>query len=377
MNLNSKIYVAGHLGMVGSAIVRQLRAEGFHNLLLKSSKEVDLTNQEMTHDLIRKEKPEYIFVAAAKVGGILANNTYRAQFIYENLMIQNNLIHAAKLNNTKKLLFLGSSCIYPKEAPQPIREEALLTGLLEYTNEPYAIAKIAGIKMCESYYHQYGCDFISVMPTNLYGENDNYDLETSHVLPAMIRKMHLGKLLFNDDWAGIYKDLKAHPMETLNDQMSQEEIKIQLSRYGLESDKITLWGTGQVYREFLHVDDMARGVIHIMKHVSADQLYKEKKISHINIGTGIDLTIKELAELIQQITDYKGEIVWDHSKPDGTYKKQLDITRLKEFDFLLPSPWKKEFAVFINNILRINFYTVCRSIFESETRSLPHRQWSH
>ncbi|HHT52069.1 MAG: GDP-L-fucose synthase [Bacteroidales bacterium] len=333
MNLNSKIYVAGHLGLVGSAIVRQLRAEGYHNLLLKSSKEVDLTNQELTHELIRKEKPDYIFVAAAKVGGILANNTYRAQFIYENLMIQNNLIHAAKLNNTKKLLFLGSSCIYPKDAPQPIREEALLTGVLEYTNEPYAIAKIAGIKMCESYYHQYGSNFISVMPTNLYGENDNYDLETSHVLPAMIRKMHLGKLLFNDDWAGIYKDLKARPMETLNDQMSKEEIKTQLNRFGLESDKITLWGTGQVYREFLHVDDMARGVIHIMKHVSADQLYKEKKISHINIGTGIDLTIKQLAELIQQITDYKGKIVWDHSKPDGTYKKQLDITRLKEFDF--------------------------------------------
>lgn len=282
MEKNSKIYVAGHRGMVGSAIVRRLQKGGFENLLLRTSKELDLRNQQETEDFFAAEKPDYVFLAAAKVGGILANNTYRAEFIYNNLMIQNNVIHHAWKNKVKKLMFLGSSCIYPKLAPQPLKEDYLLTGLLEPTNEPYAIAKIAGIKMCDAYRAEYGCDFISVMPTNLYGPNDNYDLKNSHVLPALIRKFHEAKV-------------------------NQEP-------------EVVVWGTGTPLREFLHVDELADACLFLMDH------YDEPGL--INIGTGKDLTIADLAGLVKEITGYSGKIVFDDSKPDGTPRKLLDVSKL-------------------------------------------------
>ena len=333
MKKDSKIYVAGNTGMVGSAIVRNLRNKGFTNFVFSPWPEYDLTDQAQTQAFFSKEKPEYVIDAAAKVGGIVANNRYRAQFIYENLMIQNNIIHSAYKSGVRKLLFLGSSCIYPKNAPQPLKEEYLLTGLLEYTNEPYAIAKIAGIKMCESYYKQYGCDFISVMPTNLYGPNDNYDLEKSHVLPALIRKFHLGSCLENENMEEIKYDLIKRPIEDIDGNCSEEEILNILDKYGVKYlnnklTSITLWGTGEVYREFLHVDDMADACVHIMENLDVDTLYNKLEQTHINIGSGKDLTIKELAGIIQSITNYTGEIFWDTSKPDGTPKKQLDVTML-------------------------------------------------
>jgi len=278
----AKIYVAGHRGMVGSAIVRKLQDLGYTNLVLKTSSELDLRDQVKVADFFAKEKPEYVFLAAAKVGGIVANNTYRADFLYENLAIQNNIIHASFVNKVKKLQFLGSSCIYPKLAPQPLKESYLLSGYLEETNEPYAIAKIAGIKMCEAYRAQYGCDFISVMPTNLYGPNDNYDLENSHVLPAMIRKFHEAK------------------------------------ERGDAS--MTLWGTGSPMREFLHADDLAEACVYLMESYSDSEL--------VNIGTGIDVTIKELAETVKQIVGFEGEINWDTSRPDGTPRKLMDVSKL-------------------------------------------------
>jgi GDP-L-fucose synthase len=282
MESNSKIYIAGHRGMVGSAIFRALEARGFRNIITRTSSELDLRNQAAVEKFFAEEKPDYVFLAAAKVGGIHANNVYRADFIYENMMIQNNVIHQSYVNGVKKLLFLGSSCIYPKMAPQPLKEEYLLTGLLEYTNEPYAIAKIAGIKMCESYRIQYGCDFISVMPTNLYGPNDNYDLNNSHVLPALLRKFHEAK------------------------QAGREEVVV--------------WGSGSPKREFLHADDLADACLYLMDNYSDAGL--------INIGTGEDLSIKELAEMIAKITDFKGKIVWDSSKPDGTPRKLMDVGKL-------------------------------------------------
>lgn len=282
MELSAKIYVAGHNGMVGSAIVRKLRTEGYQNILVRTSKELDLRNQEATLDFMQQEKPDYVFLAAAKVGGIVANNTYRADFIYENLQIQNNIIHGAYLVGVKKLMFLGSSCIYPKLAPQPLREDYLLTGVLEPTNEPYAIAKIAGIKMCEAYKDQYGCNFISVMPTNLYGPNDNYDLNNSHVLPAMIRKFH--------------------------------EAKIE------NKPSVELWGSGTPMREFLHADDLANACMYLMQHYNESEL--------VNIGTGVDVTIKELAETIQAAVGFEGEIVWNTDKPDGTPRKLMDVSKL-------------------------------------------------
>lgn len=284
MEKDSKIYVAGHRGLVGSAIVRALQKQGFKNLVLKTRDELDLTNQQAVEDFFAKEKPKFVFLAAAKVGGIMANKTYPADFIYENLVIQNNIIHAAYKNSVKKLLFLGSSCIYPRLAPQPIKEEYLLTGPLEPTNEAYAIAKIAGLKMCEFFNQQYGTNYISVMPTNLYGPNDNFDLETSHMLPALIRKFH--------------------------------EAKIN------NAPTITLWGSGSPRRECLHVDDLADACVFLMNH------YNDSKT--INIGTGEDITIKELAELISDIVEYKGEITWDTSKPDGMPRKLLDVSRLHE-----------------------------------------------
>jgi len=293
MEKNSKIYVAGHRGMVGSALVRLLHAKGFQNLILRTSAELDLTNQAAVQDFFQKEKPEYVFLAAAKVGGIQANDTYRGQFLYENLMIQNNVIHQSYLYGVKKLLFLASSCIYPKMAPQPIKEKYLLSGKLESTNEPYAIAKIAGIKMCETYNQQYGCNFISVMPTNLYGPNDNYDLKNSHVLPALLRKFHEAKIKMNT---------------TGNSKPVGSEL-------------VELWGTGTPKREFLHVDDLADACLYLMNTYN-------NNIS-VNIGTGKDISIKELAELIKEITGFDGGIVWNTDKPDGTPRKLLDVSLIE------------------------------------------------
>ncbi|MCF8425002.1 MAG: GDP-L-fucose synthase [Bacteroidia bacterium] len=282
MELNSNIYIAGHRGMVGSAIMRNLKVKGYTNFITKTSKELDLRNSQAVSNFFIEEKPEYVFLAAAKVGGIQANNVYRADFIYENLMIQNNVIHNSYLNGVKKLLFLGSSCIYPKLAPQPLKEEYLLTGLLEETNEPYAIAKIAGIKMCESYKRQYGCNFISVMPTNMYGPNDSYNLNNSHVLPALIRKFH---------------DAKEN-----------------------NSPSVEMWGTGLPMREFLHADDLGDACVFLMNNYDGEQF--------VNIGSGKDLTIKDLALLIKNIVGFKGEITHDLSKPDGTPRKLMDVSYL-------------------------------------------------
>jgi len=308
---NKKIYVAGHLGMVGSAILRKLNSEGCNNIITRGFNELDLIRQEQVEKFFAAEKPEYVIIAAAKVGGILANNTYRAQFIYENLMIESNIIQAAHLNNVEKLLFLGSSCIYPKLAPQPLKEEYLLTDTLEYTNEPYAIAKIAGIKLCESYYKQYGRNFFSVMPTNLYGPNDNYNLETSHVLPALIRKFHEAFLNSLPDGQASARDANI----------------IHNSQSIIHNSDVVVWGTGSPRREFLYVDDLADAVYYLLEKVNASDLY-ENNISHINIGTGEDLTIKELAETVASVIGFKGNIVWDKSKPDGTPRKLLDVTRL-------------------------------------------------
>ncbi|WP_424656860.1 GDP-L-fucose synthase family protein [Capnocytophaga granulosa] len=333
MNKNAKIYVAGHRGLVGSAIWKNLKSKGYTNLIGCTHTELDLRNTEAVNAFFKKEKPEYVFLAAAKVGGIMANNTYRADFIYENLMIQNNVIHAAYENGVKKLLFLGSTCIYPKEAPQPMPEDCLLTSPLEYTNEPYAIAKIAGIKMCESYNLQYGTNFISVMPTNLYGPNDNFDLEKSHVLPAMIRKIHLAKALLEDDWQTIQKDLNKRPIEGyITAESKQEDIIATLAKYGIFKDKVVLWGTGTPLREFLWSEDMADACVFIMERINFKDTYtadsKEVRNTHINIGTGIDLSIKALSDLIKETIGYKGAIEFDSSKPDGTMKKLTDPTKL-------------------------------------------------
>jgi len=282
MNKQDKIYIAGHRGMVGSAIIRKLQAEGFSNIVTRTSKELDLKEQAAVRDFFANEKPDHVVLAAAKVGGIHANNVYRAQFLYENLMIESNVIHSAHENGVKKLLFLGSSCIYPKMAPQPLKEESLLSGFLEQTNEPYAIAKIAGIKLAESYRRQYGSNFISAMPTNLYGPNDNYDLNNSHVLPALIRKFHTAKVT--------------------------------------NAASVEVWGSGSPRREFLHVDDLADACFYLMQN------YDEEMF--VNIGTGEDLTIKELAELIKDIVGFDGELKWNTDKPDGTPRKLMDVSRL-------------------------------------------------
>ena len=294
MNKNSKIYVAGHRGLVGSAIVKNLESKGYTNLVYKTHKELDLLDANAVAEFFQEEKPEYVILAAAKVGGIVANNTYRADFIYENLQIQNNVIHQSYLNGVTKLLFLGSTCIYPKNAPQPMKEDSLLTSELEYTNEPYAIAKIAGIKMCESYNIQYGTNFISVMPTNLYGPNDNFDLETSHVLPALLRKMH--------------------------------EAKVN------NTPKVEIWGSGKPRREFLYSEDMADACVFLLENRDFKDTYdentKEIRNTHINIGTGVDVSIKELAETIKKIVGYEGELYFDSSKPDGTMVKLTDPSKL-------------------------------------------------
>jgi len=341
MHIDAKIYVAGHTGLVGSAIVRKLKAEGFHNFIFRTIDELDLSNQQATANFFKTEKPEYVFLAAAKVGGIVANNTYRAEFIFDNIQIQNNIIHNSYLNGVKKLLFLGSSCIYPKSAPQPLKEEHLLTSPLEYTNEPYAIAKIAGIKMSESYNLQYGTNFISVMPTNLYGPNDNFDLEKSHVLPALIRKMHLGKALHNGDWSSIRKDFSKKPVEGINGEADEKKIIEKLEKYGItkthSGTNVTLWGTGKPKREFLYSDDLASACVFIMNKIDFSDLVKmsetqngEIRNTHINIGSGIDLSILELAELIKKTVGFQGNLIWDHTKPDGTPQKLLDVTKLQK-----------------------------------------------
>lgn len=328
MEKNAKIYIAGHLGMVGSAIKRNLESRGFTNFVTRTLDELNLLVEADVARFFAEERPEYVVLAAAKVGGIVANNTYRAQFIYENLMIQNHIIHQSYLHGVKKLLFLGSSCIYPRLAPQPIKEEYLLTGILEPTNEPYAIAKIAGIKMCESYHAQYGCNFISIMPTNLYGQNDNYDLEKSHVLPALIRKMLLGKYLMEDKMDAIRADLNKLPVEGVTGSDSEDNILQIMQKYGVSKsfDKVgvTLWGTGAPMREFLHVDDMADASVFLLMHYDAPDTLP----SHVNAGCGEDLTIKELAGLVKQIVGFEGNIIWDETKPDGTPRKLLDVTRL-------------------------------------------------
>jgi GDP-L-fucose synthase len=293
MKRDSKIYVAGHRGLVGSAIVENLKSKGYTNIIGKTHAELDLLDQKGVAEFFEKEKPEYVFLAAAKVGGIIANNTFRAQFIYENLQIQNNIIHQSYINGVKKLLFLGSTCIYPKDAPQPISEESLLTSPLEYTNEPYAIAKIAGIKMCESYNLQYGTNFISVMPTNLYGPNDNFDLQNSHVLPALVRKMHEAKM------GG--------------------------------AKTVEIWGSGKPMREFLHSSDMADACVFVMENIDFADVAKDKKEirnTHINIGSGEEISIADLAHLIKEIVGFEGELVFDATKPDGTMRKLSDVSKL-------------------------------------------------
>ena len=374
MNKKSKIYIAGHRGLVGSAIIKNLKLKGYNSFITRTHQELDLTNQQEVSDFFKKEKPNYVILAAAKVGGIVANNTYRGEFIYDNLMIQNNVIHHSYLNGVKKLLFLGSTCIYPKNSPQPMKEEYLLTSELEYTNEPYAIAKIAGIKMCESYNIQYSTNFISVQPTNLYGPNDNFDLEKSHVLPALIRKMHLGKALENNDWNTIRKDLNRLPIEGIDGNSSEKKILDTLSKYGLRiknidksvsNDKrslseVEVWGSGKPMREFLWSEDMADACVHLMENVDFKDITStpqrgntsstersencktseiekleignqksEIRNTHINIGTGKEISIKKLAETIKEVVGFKGNLYFNTDKPDGTMRKLTDSSKLE------------------------------------------------
>ena len=310
MKTQDKIFVAGHRGMVGSAIVRKLNQKGFANIITRSSKELDLTNQQLVNEFFESEKPQFVFLAAAKVGGIHANNTYRADFLYQNLMMESNVIHAAYKNNVEKLFFLGSSCIYPKAAPQPLKEDYLLTGPLEQTNEPYAIAKIAGIKLCESYRRQYNCNFISAMPTNLYGPNDNYDLNNSHVLPALIRKFHTAKV----------------------------ESK----------DEVVVWGTGTPLREFLHVDDLAEACFYLMQNYNEEQL--------VNVGSGVDISIKDLALLVKKIVGFTGNLIFDETKPDGTYRKLMDVSKLEKLGWKYTIELEKGIEMVYQDVLKNNIF---------------------
>ncbi|HBT77342.1 MAG TPA: GDP-fucose synthetase [Planctomycetaceae bacterium] len=325
MDKTSKIFVAGHQGLVGSAIVRRLRRQGYENLLLRNRSELDLVSQAAVEIFFRTEKPDYVFLAAAKVGGILANDTYRAEFMYVNLMIAANVIDAAYRHGTRKLLNLGSSCIYPKAAPQPIPETALLTSPLETTNEPYALAKIAALKMCRYYNEQFGSDFLSVMPTNLYGEGDNFDLFNSHVLPALLRKFYLGERLAAGDWAAIRANLARHRDTESAAGKTEAELTDFLDQQGVAANAITLWGSGEPYREFLHVDDLARACVFLMERYSAHELGE-----CVNVGTGADLTIRELAETVRATVGFPGDICWDRTKPDGTPRKRLNVARIRQ-----------------------------------------------
>ena len=361
LDKNSKIYIAGHNGLVGSAIWNNLKARGYNNLVGRSHKELDLTNQQDVKNFFEKEKPEAVVLAAAFVGGIMANSLYRADFIMQNMLMQCNVIGSAYETGVKKLLFLGSTCIYPKNAPQPMTEEALLTSPLEYSNEEYAIAKIAGLKMCESYNLQYGTNYIAVMPTNLYGPNDNFHLENSHVMPAMMRKIYLAKLIHDDNWQAIKADMNKRPVEGITGESSTEEIINVLTKYGIENNKVTLWGTGSPLREFLWSEDMADASVHVLLNVDFKDIIGIEKYSsvmygakadglvdrnhsagrggaipalgeirncHINVGTGKELTIKELSQLVVKAVDFKGVIEFDSSKPDGTPRKLIDVSKL-------------------------------------------------
>ena len=331
MNKSSKIYVAGHLGLVGSAIWKNLESKGYTNLIGRTLQELDLMDAANVAAFFEAEKPEYVILAAAHVGGIIANNTYRADFIYKNLQIQNNVIGESFRNNVTKLVFLGSTCIYPREAPQPMKEDALLTGPLEYTNEPYAIAKIAGLKMCESFNIQYGTNFIAVMPTNLYGPNDNFDLERSHVLPAMIRKTYLAKNLQQENWKAVREDLNKRPVEGLDGKASDKEITTMLAKYGITKGQLELWGTGAPMREFLWSEEMADATVFVMENVNFEDLIKDKneiRNCHINIGTGKEISIKDLSYLVSKTVGYQGKIRFDSTKPDGTMRKLIDVSKL-------------------------------------------------
>ena len=360
MEKSSRIYVAGHTGLVGSSIKRCLEQKEYSNLIYRTLDELDLTDQKAVNGFFEKERPEYVFLAAAMVGGIMANNTYRADFIYNNIMIQSNIIYASWKYGVKKLLFLGSTCIYPKNAPQPLKEDYLLTSPLEYTNEPYAIAKIAGLKMCESFNLQYKTNFIAVMPTNLYGPGDNYNLEKSHVLPALLRKIHLGKCLEDGNWAAIRKDFNKNPIENIKGDSEQKIILDILYKYGvlivnnlsdfdrtstripLDKVLVNVWGTGTPLREFMYSPDMAEACVFVMENADINDIIKMTKPVNqpdyhpphfLNIGTGEEVSIKELALKIKKLIGFKGEIVFDTSKPDGTMRKTTDITLLKQLGF--------------------------------------------
>jgi GDP-L-fucose synthase len=337
LDKNAKIFVAGHKGLVGSAILSNLKQKGYSNFVLKTKSELDLTNQQAVADFFATEKPEYVILAAAKVGGIVANSKYRADFIFENLTIQNHVIHQSYVHGVKKLVFLGSTCIYPKEAQQPMKESELLTAPLEYTNEPYAIAKIAGIKMCESYNLQYGTNFIAVMPTNLYGPNDNFNLETSHVLPAMLRKIHLGKCVETDDWTTDSRDLNRRPIEGVGGDASRDDIVKILAKYGIQRKEngavqVEIWGSGAPLREFLWSEEMADATVFVMERINfadiAANMGKEIRNTHINVGTGVDISIRHIAYLIKEKTGFAGELWFNTEKPDGTMKKLTDVTTL-------------------------------------------------
>ena len=332
MEKNAKIYIAGHRGLVGSAIWKNLQDKGYTNLIGRTHKELDLLDGMAVRKFFDEEQPEYVFLAAAFVGGIMANSIYRADFIYKNLQIQQNIIGESFRHNVKKLLFLGSTCIYPRDAEQPMKEDVLLTSPLEYTNEPYAIAKIAGLKMCESFNLQYGTNYIAVMPTNLYGPNDNFDLERSHVMPAMIRKIHLAHCLKEGNWEAVRKDMNQRPVEGVNGDSSKEDILAILKKYGISETEVTLWGTGTPLREFLWSEEMADASVFVMEHVDFKDTYKEgsKDIRncHINIGTGKEITIRQLAERIVETVGYQGKLTFDSSKPDGTMRKLTDPSKL-------------------------------------------------
>ena len=343
MNKDSKIFVAGHRGLVGSAIWNNLKSRGYYNLVGRTHAELDLTNQLAVREFFDREKPDAVVLAAAHVGGIMANSLYRADFIMQNMLIQCNVIGESFRHNVEKLLFLGSTCIYPKDAPQPMKEDTLLTSPLEYTNEEYAIAKIAGLKMCESYNLQYGTNYIAVMPTNLYGPNDNFHLENSHVMPAMMRKIYLAKLIHDDDWNKIETDLNKRPVEGVNGSASHEDILKVLAKYGIHNNRVVLWGTGTPLREFLWSEDMADASVHVLlnvdfKDVIGKEVYSDNGTAipalgeirncHINVGTGKELTIRELSQLIVKTIGFTGEVVFDASKPDGTMRKLIDVSKL-------------------------------------------------
>ena len=331
MKKNSRIFVAGHRGLVGSAIWKSLENKGYSNLIGRTHKELDLEDPAAVREFFDREKPEYVFLAAAFVGGIIANSRYRADFIFRNLQIQQNVIGESFRHGVSKLLFLGSTCIYPREAPQPMKENALLTSPLEYTNEPYAIAKIAGLKMCESFNLQYGTNYIAVMPTNLYGPNDNFHMENSHVLPAMVRKIHLAKCLMEGDWNAVRKDLNARPVEQVDGTAEEKEILAVLAKYGITPGSVELWGTGTPLREFLWSEDMADACVHVMEQVDFSQLQeggREVRNCHINIGTGKEISIGGLARLIAATAGYRGNLAFNADKPDGTMRKLTDVSKL-------------------------------------------------